>query len=123
MSKIDTWFNKIDQLFLLSPSFYTIFSGALIGAAINLLTAVIFSKEILVDQKIIIFLAILFLLASSVLFVYISLALEQLRSEARDIRYLLDMLFDQRRKLWTSAFVGFACVIIGIIILCSAMIY
>lgn len=121
MSKIDTWFNKIDHLFLLSPSFYTIFSGALIGAAINLLTGVIFSKETLVDQKIIIFLAILFLLASSVLFVYISLALEQLRSEARDIRYLLNMIYDQRRKLWMSAFVGFGCVIIGITLLCYAM--
>lgn len=123
MSEIDTWFNKIDQFFLLSPSFYTIFSGALIGAAINLLTGVILSKETLGDQKIIIFLAILFLLASSVLFVYISLVLEQLRSEARDIRYLLDMIYDQRRKLWTSSFIGFGCVIIGIFTLCYAMIY
>jgi len=45
MSKTNTWFNKIDRLFLLSPSFYTILSGALIGAAINLLTGLIFTKK------------------------------------------------------------------------------
>jgi len=47
MSRANTWFNKMDRLFLLSPSFYTILSGALIGASINLLTGLIFTKEAL----------------------------------------------------------------------------
>jgi len=117
MSKINTWFNKIDKLFLLSPSFYTILSGALIGAAINLLTGLIFTKEML---SVGVILSILFLLASSGLFVYISVTIQHLHSKAKDIDYLLGMIRDRRRKLWTSAFVGFACVIISIIFLISA---
>lgn len=120
MSNINTWFDKIDQLFLLSPSFYTILSGALIGAAINLLVGLIFKKEML---SVSVILSVLFLLASSVLFVYISLIIEHLHSKARDIDYLLDMIRDRRRKLWTLAFVGSACVIISIIFLIFDMIY
>ena len=120
MGKTDTWFNKIDQLFLLSPSFYTILSGALIAAAINLLTGFIFTKEMLSAGVIV---SILFLLASSGLFIHISLIIEHLHSKAKDIDYLLDMIRDRRRKLWTSAFVGFACVIISIIFLIFAMSY
>ena len=120
MNKINTWFNKIDRMFLLSPSFYTILSGALIGAAINLLTGLIFAKEML---SINVILPILFLLASSGLFVYISLILEHLRPKAKDVDYLLNMIQDHRKKLWISAFVGFACVIISMICLIFAMGY
>lgn len=120
MSKTNTWFNRIDQLFLFSPSFYAILSGALIGAAINLLTGLIFAKEILSVNLI---LSILFLLASSGLFVYISLILEHLRPKAKDVDYLLDMIQDRRKKLWTSAFIGFSCVIISMVCLVFAMGY
>ena len=122
MSNINPWFDKIDQLFLLSPSFYTILSGALIGAAINLLTGLIFTKRMLSVSMI---LSILLLFVSSGLFVHISLIIEPLHSKAKDIDYLLGMIRnrDHRRKLWTSAFVGSACVIISIIFLIFAMIY
>lgn len=120
MNKTNILFNKIDQLFLLSPSFYTIISGALIAASINLLTGLIFTKEML---SVSVILSILFLLASSGIFVYISLIIEHLQSEAKDIDYLLDMIGDRRRKLWTSAFMGFACIIISVILLIFAINY
>jgi len=112
----NTLFNKIDKIFLLSPSFYTIISGALIGAAINFLTSLIFMKKSLIGQKALI-LSIFFLLLSSGLFVYISLILEGLRNKAKDIDFLLGMICNRQKKLWISTFAGLACIIISLIFL------
>lgn len=119
MSKTNTWFNRIDRMFLLSPSFYAIFSGALIGAAINLLTGSIFTREML---SIGVILATFFLLVSSGLLVYIGLILEDLRSKAGgDVNSLSRMIRHRRRKLWSSFFLGIMWVIISIILLCYTM--
>lgn len=115
MNKINTWFNKIDQLFLLSPSFYTIVSGALIGAAINLLTGLIFTKE---ASSMYIGLVIIFLLGSSGLLAYIGLILEDLRSKAgEDTDSLRRMIINRRKKLYRIVFIGFTCVLVGICLL------
>jgi hypothetical protein len=120
MSKINTWFNKIDQLFLLSPSFYTILSGALIGAAINLLTGLIFEKEMSIG----VILAILLLFISSASFIRISLILEDLRNEAalkegiiHPKDFICSKIQDTRGKLWTLLVLALACVTFSIIIL------
>lgn len=119
MSKINTWLNKIDQLFLLSPSFYTILSGALIGAAINLLTGLIFAKG---ASSIYLILVIIFLLGSSVLLVYISLILEDLRSKAgEDTASLRRMILHRRIKLYPIVFAGFTCLLFGVCFLISIL--
>jgi len=113
------WLNKIDQLFLLSPSFYTILSGALIGAAINLLTGLIFAKQAL---SIYLLLAIIFLLGSSALLVYISLILENLRSKAGgDTASLRRMISNRRIKLYSIIFGGFTCLLFGLCFLISTL--
>ena len=96
MSRANTWFNKMDRLFLLSPSFYTILSGALIGASINLLTGLIFTKEAL---SIYVILVIILLLCSSGLLVYIGLILEDLHNKAGgDADSLLRMVLHRRKN-------------------------
>lgn len=111
MSKIDRWLDKTDQLFLLSPSFYTLLSGALIGAAINLLTSLIFIKE---ASSIYIWLAIISLLCSSGLMAYISLILEDLRSNAgTDTDTLRRKVSHRRRKLYSILGISVICLIAG----------
>ena len=115
MSKTNTWFNKIDQLFLLSPSFYTILSGALIGAAINLLTGLIFTKE---ASSMYMRMVIIFLLCSSGLLAYMGLILEDLRSKAgKDTDSLRRMVLHRRIKLYPIAFIGFTCLLVGVYLL------
>jgi hypothetical protein len=112
MNKINTWFNKIDPLFLLSPSFYTIVSGALIGAAINLLTGLIFTKK---TSSMYIGLVIIFLLGSSGLLAYLGLILEDLRSKAgEDTDSLRRMIINRRKKLYR---IVFTCVLVGVFLL------
>lgn len=119
MSKTDTWLNKIDQLFLPSPSFYAILSGALIGAAINLLTGLIFTKE---ASSIYIGLVIIFLLTSSGLLAYTGLILEDLRSKAGgDTDSLRRKVFHRRKKLYPITFIGFTCLLVGVCLLISIL--
>ena len=116
MIKINTWFNKIDQLFLLSPSFFIILSGALIGAAINLLTGLIFTKE--ASSIYIIGLVIIFMIGSSGLLAYMGLILEDLRSKAgKDTDSLRRMVLHRRIKLYPIAFIGFTCLLVGVYLL------
>lgn len=106
MSRANTWFNKMDRLFLLSPSFYTILSGALIGASINLLTGLIFTKEA----------------CSSGLLVYIGLILEDLHNKAGgDADSLLRMVLHRRKKLYPIAFIGFAFLLVGVCLLVNIL--
>ena len=119
MSRANTWFNKMDRLFLLSPSFYTILSGALIGASINLLTGLIFKKEAL---SIYVILVIIFLLCSSGLLVYIGLILEDLHNKAGgDADSLLRMVLHRRKKLYPIAFIGFAFLLVGVCLLVNIL--
>lgn len=114
MDETNIWLNRIDQLFLISPSFYSIISGALISAAINLLTSLVISNEM---RSVCMKLSILFLLVSSGFFIFISLVLEHLHSEAKDKDYLLDMIENNRKRLYASIFGGFACFFISILFL------
>ena len=120
MSKINGWFfNKIDQLFLLSPSFYTILSGALIGAAIAFLTGLIFTKE---ASSIYVVLAIIFLLCSSGLLAYTGVILKDLRSEARgDTDTLRRKVLHRRKKVYPIICTGFTCLIVGICLLLNIL--
>ncbi len=110
--------NKIDGIFLLSPLFFTIISGALIGATINLITGLIYSKEML---SYLVIISILFLFISSLLFVYISIVIEQLHSKAKDKSYLRNMIFHHRTQLWSTTFVSFAFIAISIVLLILAV--
>jgi len=115
MSKRNRWFNKIDQLFLLSPSFYAILSGALIGTAINLLTGLIFTEK---ASSIYVVLVIIFLLCSSGLLAYIGVILEDLRSEAKgDTDTLRRKVLHRRTKVYPIICTGFTCLIVGICLL------
>jgi len=119
MSRANTWFNKMDRLFLLSPSFYTILSGALIGASINLLTGLIFTKEAL---SIYVILVIILLLCSSGLLVYIGLILEDLHNKAgADADSLLRMVLHRRKKLYPIALIGFAFLLVGVCLLVNIL--
>lgn len=119
MDAINRWFNKLEALFFLSPSFYTILSGALIGAAINLLTGLIFTKEML--SKSVIF-AILFLFASAGLLVYIGLILEDLNGKAGGDAISLSRLIHHRQtKLFALFSLAVIGIILGVTLLCYAM--
>ena len=109
--KLTSISSKIDKLFLIYPSFYTILSGGIIAAAINLITGLVFTKDILSTG---IIFGIFVLLFSSMLFIYISLNLESLRFKAEDPEDLLRMISHRRMRLWPSLIVGFECIIVGI---------
>lgn len=112
---------KADQiLFTISPSFYTTLSGAIIGAMVNLITGILFATGIQINLKLAI-LAILSLLISSGLFIYLSLLVERLHREAKDVDLLLGKIQDQRKNLYISFFVGFISIIVAIIFLYLSM--
>ncbi|MDD2665427.1 MAG: hypothetical protein PHD13_01405 [Methanocellales archaeon] len=119
MRHINAWFNKMDQLFLLSPSFYIILSGALIGASINLLTGLIFTKEV---SSIYVKLVITFLLGSSGLLAYIGLILEDLRSKVgEDTDSLRRMVLHRRIKLYPIAIMGFTFLLVSVCLLINIL--
>ena len=113
--------NRADEcLFLLPPpSFYAIVSGAFIGTATNLLIGLLFTQEVAIDTTLV-KLAILSIFLSSACSGYISLVLEQLRSEVigdskiTKREKLREEITARRTKLWPSAIGGFTTIIIGI---------
>ena len=110
--------SKIDKLFLIYPSFYTIISGGIIAAAINLITGLVFTRDILSTCMIF---GIFVLFISSILFIYISLTLESLRFKAEDPKDLLRVISHRRMPLWGSFIVGFECIIVGICLIFAAI--
>lgn len=66
--------------FSLSPSFYAIVSGALIGAAINLLTGLVFEPKKANNELL---LSIVLIFLSSICFSFLSIFLEQLHEVKR----------------------------------------
>lgn len=106
---------RIDKAFLIPPpSFYALISGAFIGVATNLFTGLISIQEGFIKTSI--WLAIFSLLGSSISFLYICTKLESLQESFRG-RDLFDKIGEWRKHLWSSAFVGCASFIIGIIFL------
>jgi hypothetical protein len=105
---------RIDRAFLISPSFYAVISGAFIGVAANLFTALISIQEGFIRTSI--WLAIFSLLVSSGSFLCICITLEPLQESFRgkDLRKKIKI---GRKRLWSSAFVGCAGVIMSIIFL------
>ncbi len=107
-----------DRIFLLPPSFWTILAGAWIGAAINILTGLVFSRDKL---SIWVILSIIFLLSSSSSFLYIFLNIEDAHLKAKDIHNKLDMIRDRKKKLLSAFRIGVECTAISIILLLYAM--
>jgi hypothetical protein len=112
MSNKDGWLEKMDRLFLLSPTFYAILSGALIGTAVNLLTGLIFTEEV---SSIHVILMIVFLLCSSGLLAYIGIVLEGLRGEAKgNTEALKRKILNRRKRIYPVFWTGFAFLIVGV---------
>ena len=107
-----------DRIFLLPPSFWTILAGAWIGAAINILTGLVFSRDKLSIWGI---LSIIYLLSSSSSFIYIFLNIEDVHLKAKDIHNKLDMIRDRKKKLLPAFRIGVECTAISIILLLYAM--
>ena len=107
-----------DRIFFLPPSFWAILAGAWIGAAINILTGLVFSKD---KSSTCVILSIIFLLSSSSSFVYIFLNIEDAHLKAKDIHNKLDMIRDRKKKLLPAFRIGVECTTISIILLLYAM--
>jgi len=65
------------SLLLISPTFYAIVSGGLIGATVNLLTGLMFSQPLLGLASLI--WASLLFVGSAILLIYVSIRLEDIR--------------------------------------------
>jgi len=117
--------NKIDRieelLFSLSPSFYAIVSGSLIGIATEML-----SNFYLVPEKVevpaTILLTILLMFSSSVCLAFISITLEQLRAQVTGEgeatrKYNLRGEIHKRRKILWPLFIGALAGLASIIII------
>jgi ABC-type uncharacterized transport system permease subunit len=72
-------------LFSHSPSLYAMLSGAFIGISISLLTGLFFAQESVANESDVIVASGLFLLSSG-LFAYVSLVLEGVRDQAKDLQ-------------------------------------
>ncbi|GEM_PF-3162919 len=126
MIKIHYALDKLDKmeewLFSLPPSFYAIVSGALIGAATNLLTGLVFAPEGANVTMRLVKLAIFLIFLSSVCFCVISIILELLHTEvigedkATRKYNLHGELHEQRKILWPLFIGGLVSIGIGIII-------
>lgn len=94
-------YNLIEEffttLFSLSPSVYTILSGALVGAAVNLLTGLIFAREV---SSISVKISIILLLFSSVSLAYIGITLEGLHSDTETEKDLSNKIKSRQNKLY-----------------------
>jgi hypothetical protein len=113
-----------ESLFSLSPSFYAMVSGAVIGAATNLVTSLL-STSSGAHDLLPVKLGILGMFLSAVSFGHICLILEGIRDrvtegDALTKRYrLLQLISGERKKLWISMMVGFVSVITGIILVAN----
>lgn len=99
---------RIDNIFLISPSFFAIVSGGFISMATGLLIELLSIEERQI--KIFLILATLGLFISSVSLIYTSIVVERLHKKAEG-KKLRDKIYDHRKKLWFSFLVGFVGVI------------
>ena len=101
---------KGKRIFSLRPSFYAVFSGALLSIAINLFTNLFFIQKESIDLIFLQFtiFIILMLIISSGSFIYLSLVLEENREEfvLADFLDKIHTEIDLRVKLWFLFLLG-----------------
>jgi len=116
-----------ESLFLLSPSFYAMISGAIIGAAINLLTSLIFVSNVKIDVTLVKF-GIVAIFISAICIGKISFILEEIRSRITNVddentrKYrLIQLTLGERKKLWLSIEGALITIIVGMIFIGSSI--
>jgi len=114
------------QIFLVSPSFYAVLSGALLSVTIGFLGELFSFQQGAVDHSLMsrIFTSIAFTI-SSVCFLNISVVLEESRGEV-GLRNLLDKINSDtglQHKLWSSMLIGSLALFLALVSIATTLYY